>query len=64
MPTKLGFYLQGQGHSVDLRNQSSIPISVCGLREERMFKSVYVRVFHDLELLREYVLRCPIERQL
>ena len=26
-------------------------------------KSVYVRVFHDLELLR-YVLRCAIERQL
>ena len=28
-----------------------------------MSKSVYVRVFHDLELLR-YVLRCEIERQL
>ena len=28
-----------------------------------MPKSVYVRVFHDLELLR-YVLRCAIERQL
>ena len=28
-----------------------------------MSKSVYVRVFHDLELLR-YVLRCAIERQL
>ena len=26
-------------------------------------KSVYVRVFHDLELLR-YVLRCAIGRQL
>ena len=29
----------------------------------RMLKSVYVRVFHDLELLR-YVLRCVIGRQL
>ena len=39
-------------------------ISVCRLRERgRMSKSVYVRVFHDLELLR-YVLRCAIERQL
>ena len=39
-------------------------ISVCRLRERgRMSKSVYVRVFHDLELLR-YVLRCTIERQL
>ena len=39
-------------------------ISVCRLRERgRMSKSVYVRVFHDLELLR-YVLRCEIERQL
>ena len=39
-------------------------ISVCRLREKgRMFKSVYMRVFHDLELLR-YVLRCAIERQL
>ena len=39
-------------------------ISVCRLRERgRMSKSVYVHVFHDLELLR-YVLRCAIERQL
>ena len=40
-------------------------ISVCRLRERgRMSKkSAYVRVFHDLELLR-YVLRCAIERQL
>ena len=39
-------------------------ISVCRLRERgHMSKSVYVRVFHDLELLR-YVLRCAIERQL
>ena len=39
-------------------------ISVCRLRERgRMSKSVYVRVFHDLELLR-HVLRCAIERQL
>ena len=39
-------------------------ISVCRLVERgRMSKSVYVRVFHDLELLR-YVLRCAIERQL
>ena len=39
-------------------------ISVCRLRERgRMSKSVYVRVFYDLELLR-YVLRCAIERQL
>ena len=39
-------------------------ISECRLRERgRMSKSVYVRVFHDLELLR-YVLRCAIERQL
>ena len=38
-------------------------ISVCRLRERgRMSKSVYVRVVHDLELLR-YVLRCAIERQ-
>ena len=40
--------------------------SVCRLRERgRMSKSksVYVRVFHDLKLLR-YVLRCAIERQL
>ena len=35
--------------------------SVCRLRDRgRMSKSVYVRVFNDLELLR-YVLRCPIE---
>ena len=39
-------------------------ISVCRLRERgRMSKSVYVRVFNDLELLR-CVLRCAIERQL
>ena len=39
-------------------------ISVCRLRErERMSKSVYVRVFHDLGLLR-YVLRRAIERQI
>ena len=39
-------------------------ISVCRLRERgRMSKSVYVRVFIDLELLR-YVLRCVIEQQL
>ena len=39
-------------------------ISVCRLRERRrMSKSVYVRVVHDLKLLR-YVLRCAIERQL
>ena len=39
-------------------------ISVCRLRESgRMSKSVYVRVFHDLELLK-YVLRCVIEWQL
>ena len=39
-------------------------ISVCRLTERgRMSKSVYVRVFHDLELLR-YVLRCATERQL
>ena len=39
-------------------------ISACRLRERgRMSKSVYVRVFHDLELLR-YVLRCAIKRQL
>ena len=37
-------------------------VSVCRLRE-RGSKSVYVRVVHDLELLR-YVLRCAIERQL
>ena len=41
-----------------------IPIRVCRLRETgRMSKSVYVRVVHDLKLLR-YVLRCEIERQL
>ena len=39
-------------------------ISVCRLRErQHMSKSVDVRVFHDLELLR-YVLRCAIERRL
>ena len=39
-------------------------ISVCRLRERgRMSKCVYVRVVHDLELLR-YVLHCAIERQL
>ena len=39
-------------------------ISACRLRERRrMPKSVYVRVFHNLEVLR-YVLRCAIERQL
>ena len=38
-------------------------ISVCRLRERgRMSKSVYVRVFNDLELLR-CVLRCAVERQ-
>ena len=38
-------------------------ISVCRLRERgRMSKSVYVRVFNDLELL-GYVLRCAIERR-
>ena len=31
--------------------------------ERKESKSVYVRVFRDLELLR-YVLRCAIERQL
>ena len=41
-----------------------LSISVCRLRERgRKSKSVYVRVVHDLELLR-YVLRCAIERQL
>ena len=41
-----------------------LAISVCRLREMgRMSKSVHVRVFHDLQLLR-YVLRCAIERQL
>ena len=39
-------------------------ISVCRLRERgRISKNVYVRVFHDLGLLR-YILRCAIERQL
>ena len=39
-------------------------ISVCRLRERgRMSKSVYMRVFHDLELLR-YVLSCAIGREL
>ena len=39
-------------------------ISVCRVRESGcMSKSVYVHVFHDLELLR-YVLRCAIEQQL
>ena len=39
-------------------------ISVRRLRERgRMSKSVYERVFNDLELL-TYVLRCAIERQL
>ena len=39
-------------------------ISVCRLRKRGcMSKSVYVRVFHDLELLR-YVLHCAIGRQL
>ena len=48
----------------DHENEIIIPISVCRLRERgRMSKSVYVRAFHDLELLR-YVLRCAIERQL
>ena len=37
--------------------KNGFAISVCRLRERgRMSKSVYVRVFHDLELLR-YVLR-------
>ena len=41
-----------------------VVISVRRLRERgRMSKGVYVRVFHDLELLR-YVLCCAIERQL
>ena len=39
-------------------------MSVCRLRERgHMSKSVYMHVFHDLELLR-YVLRYAIERQL
>ena len=38
-----------------------LSISVCRLRERgHMFKSVYVCVVHDLELLR-YVLHCVIE---
>ena len=41
-----------------------LSIGVCKLREKgRKFKSVYVRMVHDLELLR-YVLRFAIERQL
>ena len=41
-----------------------LSISVCRLRERgRVSKSVYVRVVHDLELLR-YALRRAIERQL
>ena len=41
-----------------------VPISVCSLRERgHISKSMYVCVFHDLELLR-YVLCCVIERQL
>ena len=47
-----------------IRGHLGFAISVCRLRERgRMSKSVYVRVFHDLKLLR-YVLRCAIERQL
>ena len=39
-------------------------VSECRLRKRgRMSKSVCVRVFNDLELLR-YILRCAIERQL
>ena len=39
-------------------------ISVCRLRKRgRVSETVYVRVVHDLELLR-YVLCCAIERQL
>ena len=38
-----------------------LSVSVCRLRERgRMSKSVYVRVVHDLEVLR-YVLCCTIE---
>ena len=37
--------------------------SVCRLRERGVCLSVYMRVVHDLELLR-YVLRCAIKRQL
>ena len=41
-----------------------VSISICRLRERGcMSKSVYVRMVHDLELLR-YGLRCAIERQL
>ena len=41
-----------------------ISISVCRLREKRrMSKSVYMRVVHDLGLLR-YVLHWAIKRQL
>ena len=41
-----------------------LSISICRLRERVcMSKSVYVRVVHDLELLR-YVPRCAIEWQL
>ena len=46
------------------QDDNTFPISVCRLRERgRMYKSTYVRVFHDLELL-SYGLRCAIERQL
>ena len=39
-------------------------ISACRLRERgHISKSVYVHVFHDLELLR-YVLHCAIKQQL
>ena len=38
-------------------------ITECMQIERQGSKGVYVRVFHDLELLR-YVLRCAIERQL
>ena len=41
-----------------------VVVSVCRLRERgHMSESVYVPVFHDLELLR-CVLCCAIERQL
>ena len=60
-----GFYLRVFTFWFD--RESIIPgnvgfvISVCRLRERgHMSKSVYVRVFHDLELLR-YVLHCAIE---
>ena len=50
--------------SVDVPGNLAFAISISRLRERgRMSKSVYVRVFHDLELLR-YVLRCAIEQQL